>query len=130
MNIDAAFPSSWLKAADLQGKQVKVIMERIEMQDIGDDHKPVLYFQGKEKGLVLNKTNANNIKDAYGSETSDWFGKPLVIFPTKVDFSGRRVDAIRVRAPDEPETRQAPKQSKQQLSKEDADAQMDDQIPF
>ena len=126
MDIDAAFPSTYLKAADLQGKQVTVVMERIEMQDVGDDHKPVLYFQGKEKGLVLNKTNANNIKDAYGNETSGWFGKQLIIFPTKVDFSGRRVDAIRVRAP-APEIRPIPKQ---QLSQDGDDAQMDEEIPF
>ena len=59
MRISSAFPSKYLKAADLQDKQVTVRMSHVETETIGDDDRPVLYFQGKEKGLVLNKTNAN-----------------------------------------------------------------------
>lgn len=100
MLISQAFPSKFLKAADLQGKTVRAVMQHVEMQDVGDDEfKPVLFFQGKAKGLVLNKTNANNIALIYGDETSDWFGHELLLYPTMVDYQGRSVDAIRVRAP-------------------------------
>ena len=58
MDINAAFPGEFLKAADLQGRQAAVVIDRVEMQKVGDDHKPVAYFQGKDRGLVLNKTNA------------------------------------------------------------------------
>ena len=97
MRIDSAFPSNYLKAADLQGKEAKVIMKGVQMEDIGSDHKPVLYFQGKEKGLVLNKTNSTNISAAYGPETEDWNGKPIVLYTAWVDFQGRSVEAIRCR---------------------------------
>ena len=70
MRISAAFPSKYLKAADLQGKQVTVVMSHVTMETIGDDERPVLYFKGKDKGLVLNKTNANTIADAFGDDTA------------------------------------------------------------
>lgn len=58
MRISSAFPSKYIKSTDLQGKQVKAVMSHVETESIGDDDRPVLYFQNKEKGLVLNKTNA------------------------------------------------------------------------
>ncbi len=99
MRVSDAFPSNYLKAADLHDRNVMVVIDRVQMEDIGDDHKPVLYFQGKEKGLVMNKTNANNIAVVYGDDTDDWTGKEIVLFPAMVDFQGRTVAAIRVRAP-------------------------------
>ncbi len=99
MRISSAFPSEFLKAADLDGRNVKVIMDRVEMRDIGGDHKPILFFQGKEKGMVLNKTNANNIAGVYGDDTDNWSGKELVLFEAMVDFQGKTVAAIRVRKP-------------------------------
>jgi hypothetical protein len=97
MNIDQAFPSNYLKAADLQGREASVKIDRIEMEKVGEDTKPILYFQGKDRGLVLNKTNATNIKEAHGSDTNNWVGKSVTLFTAWVDFQGRSVEAIRVR---------------------------------
>lgn len=99
MRIGEAFPSEYLKASDLQGRTVKAVISNVEMKDIGSDHKPVLYFKGKEKGLVLNKTNANTIALVYGDDTQDWDGGEVELYPTRVDFQGRQVDAIRVKIP-------------------------------
>lgn len=110
MRISGAFPSEFLRAADLQDRTVAVTMEKIEMRDIGGDHKPVLFFQGKERGLVLNKTNANTISAVYGDESDNWSGQPLMLFPCMVDFQGRQVQAIRVRVP--------PRQVNQPLAQE------------
>ena len=101
MNIAGAFPSTYLKAADLSGKRAKVAIASVKMEDVGDDHKPVVYFVGKERGLVLNKTNANMISEiANSSETDDWTNVEVALYVAKVDFQGRRVDAIRVDYPD------------------------------
>lgn len=99
MLISQAFPSEFLKAADLLDRTITVVMDHVELKDVGDDTKPVLFFQGKEKGLVLNKTNSNNIALAYGDDTADWAGKELMLYPTMVDFQGRSVPAIRVKVP-------------------------------
>lgn len=100
MKISDAFPAAYLKVTDLQGRRVTVTIDHVDMEDIGDDHKPVAYFAGKSKGLVLNRTNANMIVEIVGSEETDgWKGHAIVLFATKVDFQGRRVDAIRVDRP-------------------------------
>lgn len=99
MNINDQFPSKYLKASDLQGRQVTVKMGRVEEEKIGDDTKPILYFQGKDRGVVLNKTNANNIAALYGYETEDWYGKEITLVEAMVDFQGKSVPAIRMKAP-------------------------------
>jgi hypothetical protein len=68
---------------------------------VGDDgkQKPVIRFRGKEKGFVCNATNYDVIADAYGDETDDWAGQPIVLYPTRVAFKGQLTDAIRVRIP-------------------------------
>jgi arabinogalactan endo-1,4-beta-galactosidase len=96
MKISSAFPSNYLKCSDLQDRNVKVVMDRVEYEEIGGDQKPVLYFQGKDKGIVLNKTNSNNISAAYGDETDDWHGQEIVLYPAMTDFQGKTVPCIRV----------------------------------
>ena len=76
MRISDAYPSNYLKASDLQGRTVVVTIDHCDIEDIGDERKPILYFQGKQKGMVLNKTNANNVSVLYGDDTDDWIGRP------------------------------------------------------
>lgn len=113
MKVSDAFPSSYLKATDFSDGPALLIMDRTEFELIGDDRKMILYFQGKEKGLVCNKTNANTIADIYGDDTDDWKGREIVLFEAYVDFQGKSVAAVRVRAPKKKHTapttgRQAP----------------------
>jgi hypothetical protein len=99
MNINQVFPSKYIAAADLQGQQVTVTIAKVEMEPVAQNEppKPVLYFQGKQKGMVLNKTNAANISTLYGPETDGWGGKAITLFSTYVDFQGRSVEAIRIK---------------------------------
>jgi hypothetical protein len=97
--INEAFPSKYLKAADLEDRQHLMVMERAEFEMLGDERKLILYFQNQKKGLVLNKTNANTIAAKYGDDTEDWLGKEIVLFEAMVDFQGKTGPAIRVRAP-------------------------------
>lgn len=100
MRISQAFPSKWLKAEDIgQGRKVRCCIDRIEMETIADEDKLVLYFVGKNKGMVLNKTNAGRISVAYGDETDGWEGKELFLFVEQVSFQGRMVPAVRVDVP-------------------------------
>ena len=58
--VSDAFPSNYLKAADLNNRTVKVAIDKVTFEEIGQekDKKPVMYFADVKKGLVLNKTNA------------------------------------------------------------------------
>jgi hypothetical protein len=99
MKMSEEFPSKWLKASDLGGREVRVIMANVEREKIGDDTKPVLYFKGKEKGVVLNKTNANVLSDFYGDDTDDWFDQPIILFSVMTEFQGKSTPGLRVRIP-------------------------------
>lgn len=101
MNVNDAFPSKHLKASDLKGSVVPVTISHVEIEEIGQkkDRKPVLYFSGKDKGLVLNKTNSKRIADLLGSpETDDWAGQRIALYPSETEFQGDTVECIRVKA--------------------------------
>lgn len=61
--------------------------------------KPILFFEGKEKGMVANKTNAKTIASLYGNEVSEWIGKPIALYvdQTRDPNGGGNVDCIRIR---------------------------------
>jgi hypothetical protein len=99
-NINDAFPSNYIKASDLKGQAVRVEIDRVEFEPVGQkrEMKPVLYFTGKEKGLVLNKTNSGKIINITGStETEDWAGQAILIYPTETEFAGDTVECIRIK---------------------------------
>jgi len=134
INVNDAFPSNYLKASDLQGRQVNVNMALVKFEQLGEDNKLVLYFDGKEKGLVLNKTNANNIATIYGTDTDGWIGKTVTLIEALVDFQGRSVAAIRVRAPQRVISNAPLNNQRQQFDDRNPPprdtADLDDEIPF
>ena len=101
MNINEAYPSKYLKAADLpdEGSQVATI-ESVSVEEIGRDKesKLVVSFSDIDKGLICNKTNARTIARALGSEEcDDWVGRRIALYRTEVEFGGDMYDAIRVK---------------------------------
>jgi hypothetical protein len=134
MKISEEFPSQWLKASDLGGREVRFTMANVEREKIGQDNKPVLYFKGKDKGLVLNKTNGKTISDAYGDDTEEWYDQPLILFAVKTDFQGNVVDAIRCRIPTAKDNRPtAPRRdpaSSGPAATDEPPPHTDDDVPF
>lgn len=127
MKVSDAFPSKWIAAADLNNQNVRVTISRVEIEKIGDDTKPVLYFQGKQKGLVANKTNSKAIAAVYGDEMDDWIGCELILFPIMTDYQGKPVEAVRVRAP---QPKDNPRQQQQRQPVPAGRDEMDSDIPF
>lgn len=99
MKFTDVFKGGFFKAADLKGKPARLTIANIQLEDVGDDRKPVARFEEAEQALVLNKTNAGVLADAYGDETDDWIGQVIIIKPDKTDYAGKRVDCIRVAIP-------------------------------
>jgi len=114
MDVRLLFPSLYLAAHDLQGKDATLTIRRWVVETLrtkgGDEEKPVLYFDetlkkaekagdpDKEKRLVLNKTNALSIARALKEyEMDNWPGRKVTIYPTKDRAFGELVDCIRVR---------------------------------
>lgn len=102
MDILAAYPTKYLKAADLSGGPRLATVKSITIEKLGDEQKPVLYFQEGSKGVVLNKTNSTILANSLGRDTDSWLGKQIELHVEPTQFQGRIVDSIRVRMPAAP----------------------------
>ena len=148
MKVSEKFASNYLKAEDLQGRKVHVVIASVGFEQInGEDHLAT-YFRGKQKSLILNKTNASYLASAISDETDNWAGQEIVLYPAKVNFQGRMVDAIRVEMPASGSAQQRRQEpvgnahaqasqsaqaatSKQPLGFDSSgSAELDDEIPF
>jgi hypothetical protein len=98
-----------LNSADLQGRDVTVVIERVvqvEVEDMKDPKKKKTYFdvffKGKKKPLLFKATNCKSMTKLTGTRiTEKWVGVAITLFPTMVNAYGDRVEAIRVR-PEKP----------------------------
>ena len=77
----AGSESKYLKAADLNGKSVKVTIESVALVEFDNDGeketKPCLSLKGKEKKVVCNATSVMTLGTAYGFESDIWAGKQI-----------------------------------------------------
>ena len=71
----------YLKAEDLRGKTVNLTIKAVEVETFGSEevkeHKLAIYFEGRDKGIVSNKTNTKRLIESFGSETDSWKGKKI-----------------------------------------------------
>jgi hypothetical protein len=120
--LNEVFSGGFLKAEDLQGRNVRVTINKVEVKEFDDGKKLIVHFAGKDKALVCNKTNSAIIQEVLGSDdTDDWIGKKVTLTVKKVEFSGKLVPAIRVVLEDAPPKQTAPEQSSEGT---------EDEIPF
>jgi hypothetical protein len=133
MRISDQFPSDYLRATDLNGKEVTYTMRSVAVEQIGADRedKPVLYFEGQQKGMILNKTNAASIAHLYGDDTDDWDGEAITLFSAIVSFQGQNVPAIRLKAPSRKKTAKPGMPTAAPVPKQAAPSESgNDEIPF
>jgi hypothetical protein len=111
MDVRLLFPSAYVAAADLKGRDVTLtisnlsINEPLRAEGGTTTKKHVVSFaemdkrpKEEQKRWVLNKTNAKTISRLYGTETDAWIGKRITLFPTTCQSFGETVDCIRVKA--------------------------------
>lgn len=103
MHVDLMFPSKYLKAADLMGKDATVTISGVKADDLQmnngtKERKYVISFVGTDKMLVLNKTNAKSIAAALNEKRAvKWTGQKITLYPTECMAFGKITDCIRVR---------------------------------
>ena len=115
--------SRFLKADEFVGKALRVIIANVEDVEFEDGGcKPVLTFEGKERGLVVNSTNFDTLADGLGSNTDSWIGHAIILKGEKVAFKGKRVDSIRVSVA-------APQAKPKQVKQPEPDPDLNDEIP-
>lgn len=106
MKVSDVFQSKYLKCADLDGAEMLVVIEKVDLvtfkeRDGRDKIQPLLFFQNVEKPFGCNITNARTIEHLLGTdEMDDWIGKEIVLYPSVTTASdGKPVDCIRIRGP-------------------------------
>ena len=101
MNINAAFPSKYIKAAEVPEEGVTLRIASVDIEDVDGkgSRKPVVYFRKAKKGLVLNVTNSKKIASILGTaETDDWADRDITLYRSETEYAGETVDCVRVRA--------------------------------
>ena len=107
LNGRPMFPSEYLCAEDLLGRDVTLTISRVKIGDMptdsGPQRMPFLYFEEMDrkrskKRLGTNVTNARSIGRMYGPEATGWVGKRITLFPTTCDAFGEPdTPCIRIR---------------------------------
>jgi hypothetical protein len=127
MNINAAFPSKYIKAAEVPEEGVTLKVANVDVEDVDGkgSRKPVVYFRKAKKGLVLNVTNSKKIAQLLGTaETDEWVDRSVTLYRSETEYAGETVDCIRVRAAKNGQS------SKPEPLPEPVSELTDDQIPF
>lgn len=92
--------SDFLKAEDIGANFWTANIKAVDMKNFDDgSRKLFIMFHELDKGLVLNKTNADTLGDLYGRNTDGWVNRPVMLMTMPVDYQGKKVQAIRLRAP-------------------------------
>ncbi len=97
------FFGDYLKTEHIKEEKEYEIKEvKIEKIGRGDqqEKKIVVYFEGLDKGLAMNKVNANAIaKAADSKEIEEWKGTKLVLYvDPDVTYMGETVGGIRIKS--------------------------------
>jgi hypothetical protein len=95
-----ALPSKYIRAADLGGGELHLTIKQTRMEKIQDDTKPVTRFEETTSGLVLNDTNWDTLAGAYGDESDDWNGKPVILHAVETTMKGKPTMGTRIKIPD------------------------------
>lgn len=104
-------PSQWMRAVDFHGDWTGVIakisIESLVSLDVSPKpeerggakkNKGVVWFEGVDKGWVLNRTNAQLIAAILGDDPSTWIGHALTLYSAKVrGADGQPTQGIRVK---------------------------------
>ena len=107
------FPSRFLKESDVVEPKLYTV-KSVTIEEIGrpgeEELKAVVHFEETEKQMTLNKTNAQRMEKALGSDNSDdWKGKQIVVYwDENVEYAGKMTGGIRVRGPKSQQAKEVP----------------------
>ena len=92
MRVSESF-AVYFKASDFVAPRTMTI-EKVAVVNFKDGRKMVVKFVDEVRLLVLNKTNAFTLSDAFGDETDHWIGKKIQLGTTDVFYNGQVVTGI------------------------------------
>lgn len=99
--FDDIYGSKYFSVADLKDGEPRFKVGKVEVAELREKNgttkrKYVVLFEGVEKGLVVNKTNAKKLADAYGKQSTNWIGQIVQLYSEDTSFGkGVRVRPLR-----------------------------------
>ena len=108
------FPSRYFNADDFALHPAvfeisNIQVETFKQKDGTVADKPIAYFQGQRKSLILNKTNFKAIATIAGAQdTDEWPGTSIELYAAVVSVAGEETPCVRVRKPRAPKPAAAP----------------------
>jgi hypothetical protein len=99
--FDSIYGSKYFSVSDLRGEQPRRRIGKVEIGDLKEKdgstkRKYVVYFEGEDKPLVLNKTNADKLAKMFGKDRSKWIGHVVELYAEMTTFGeGVRLRPLR-----------------------------------
>jgi hypothetical protein len=126
-DFDDIYGSKFLGVADLNGQRKRVKIVDTEVSDLREKdgstkRKYIVWFETEEKALVLNKTNALRLAQAFGKNREGWHGAVIELYS---EMTSLGKEGIRLRP-----LRKPPQQQKPQTPPPDEDPPFDDDPDF
>ena len=87
--------ANYFIAEDIQEPR-KLRITGAETKEIKDSMKIVLTFEGEDKQLALNVTNAQTLADRFGDDTSAWIGQTVTLASVPTKFQNKSVKGLRI----------------------------------
>ena len=98
MDMSEFTAGKYQKAADFEGEEPReVVIRAVKKEAVGQKQelKPVVYLQGEDRGIILNKTNSKMLVALLGKESNGWVGQRVMLAVQLVDFQGESVWGFR-----------------------------------
>ena len=99
ISVDDFLRGNYLEKGDFPEPRSMTIIKG-DVREVGQEQerKLCIWFAGEDRPMTLNKTNINTMKDAYGSKTSGWIGKQVIVYnDPNVSYAGKRTGGLRIR---------------------------------
>jgi hypothetical protein len=127
-DFDDIYGSKFLSAADLNGQRKRVKIVDTEVSDLREKdgstkRKYIVWFETEEKALVLNKTNALRLAQAFGKNREGWHGAVVELYSEMTSLGKEGIRLRPVRKPPQ-------QQQKPQTPPPDEDPPFDDDPDF
>jgi hypothetical protein len=101
-DFDDIYGSKYFSAADLHGEMIRRKIGKVEIGELKDKdgstkRKFIVYFNGVDKPLVLNKTNAQKLAASLGKDPTAWTGVVVELYAemTSLGKEGVRLRPVR-----------------------------------
>ena len=130
-DLDSVYGTKFLSTGDVGDRKIRSKAQKVRKEDLrGKDGRSnirfVVYFEGLDKPLVLNKTNKEVLVSALGKVPANWIGASIGIYvDPNVTYGGVRTGGLRLRV-----LGPAVTVKKEPESPPKKDDDMNDDIPF